>query len=119
MIRPSKQSEAQRVAAFAVALISSLPAAHADTITGAVLADMCVKHEPRASYYILGAVDAFNVRIGAPKRFCIPAGADLPSTYLTNTVCKFVVEHPDQQDLEAGVLVYRSLRDAYPCGRRR
>ena len=119
MTRPWKQSEDQRVAVFAVALIASLPPAHADTITGAVLADMCVSHEPRASYYILGAVDAFNVQIGAPKRFCIPTGAELPSTYLTNTVCRFVVEHQDQQDLEAGVLVYRSLREAYPCRRRR
>ena len=98
---------------------ASISSGRADAITGTVLADMCVKHEPRASYYILGAVDAFNVRLGAPKRFCIPRGAAIPSTHLANTVCKFVVEHPGQQDREASVLVYRSLRDAYPCGARR
>jgi hypothetical protein len=97
----------------------SLSPAHAAPVTGADLADMCVKHEPRVSYYILGAVDAFNVRIGAPKRFCIPADADIPSTHLTNIVCEYVVAHTADQDRDAGVLVYRSLRDAYPCGARR
>ena len=84
-----------------------------------MLADMCVKHEPRASYYILGAVDAFNVGIGAPKRFCIPGGAEIPGTHLTNIVCGYVVGHPGQQDRAAGVMIYRSLRDAFPCGARR
>lgn len=109
----------RRTAAVALMLAACLPSAHADTITGAVLADMCVKHEPRASYYILGAVDAFNVKLGGPKRFCIPTGADIPSLHLTNTVCGYVVAHTADQDRAAGVLVFRSLRDAYPCGVRR
>ncbi|MCW6510282.1 Rap1a/Tai family immunity protein [Lichenifustis flavocetrariae] len=100
-------------------LALSLSTSQADTITGAILADMCVKHEPRASYYILGAVDAFNVRLGAPKRFCIPKGSDIPADHLTNIACKYVVEHAAQREVEAGVLVYRSLRDAYPCAMRR
>ena len=43
MTLPSKQIEGQRLAVFDVALISSLPAARANTITGAVLADLCAK----------------------------------------------------------------------------
>lgn len=102
-------------AALAAVLVLEIHASQADPVTGADLADMCVKYEPRASYYILGAVDAFNVRIGAPKRFCIPVGAAIPSTHLTNIVCEYVVAHTADQDRDAGVLVYRSLRDAYPC----
>lgn len=106
---------AQIMILAAVASLATISDARADHMTGNVLSDMCTKRELVASYYVLGAVDAFNVNLGVRKRYCIPGGTDVTGNQLTNAACQYIAEHPTEQHLDAGILIFRSLVHAFPC----
>ena len=64
--------------------------------------------------YVEGAIDEFELMQNLEKRpECLPPG--LADDQAREAVVKYLVSHPENRELDASVLVYNALHDAWGC----
>jgi hypothetical protein len=64
--------------------------------------------------YVLGVVDALiSASVTTETTYCIPANAD--SDQLVRVVAKYLNDNPAKLNDPAGLLVTKSMLDAFPC----
>lgn len=63
--------------------------------------------------YVIGVVDAVE-RSGSGPRICVPEGAT--KGQLADVVLKYLEDHPERRNRDAGELVPEALHAAFPCG---
>jgi Rap1a immunity proteins len=69
--------------------------------------------------YLMGMSDLYSdmQRLGyVPWSICFPDNGRTDEQ-LADTVQKYLLEHPESRDVDAGGLVLRALTDAFPCRR--
>jgi len=113
----------RRLLWIAVALHASTLTAYASFFDGNGLHNLCKTSRAFANGYITGATDFNDMNMAAigedgkvvvPKKFiCIPPGTIVEQ--VTDVACKYLLDHPEERQLPAPVLVYKALLQAWQC----
>lgn len=99
------------------ALVIASPAMATDSghfIDGNNLQSLCRADRAYVTAYVVGATDAFNVTfVGQKKYICLPL--TITSTQLSDMLCKYVDDNPEQRHLPAGGISYGMLVKYFHC----
>ncbi|MGX5846913.1 Rap1a/Tai family immunity protein [Mesorhizobium sp. PL10] len=98
--------------------------ANANFFSGNQLHDFCTSSPAYARGYILGAVDMNGINLGVidqatgqsvigKKFICIPTGA--MDSQVGDLACRYLAAHPEDRQLPAPILIYRSLLEVWKC----
>lgn len=117
---PSIAGAAMRQSFIALIIILALQTAvqPATAIDGNRLHEDCAAPDElyargSALGYILGVYEHAALHPQSEVKFCTPSGATQGK--VRDTVCEWLVNHPDKRDRQAADLVVEALNEAWPC----
>lgn len=107
----------------AALLMCSTITAQANFLSGNDLHDFCTGSVPFARGYIMGVADLNDLNLGGvdlsgqtfvQRQFiCVPQG--VTGQQAGDVVCKYLVDHPEERQNPAALLVYKALLAAWRC----
>jgi hypothetical protein len=113
------------LAALGIAIIPQAHAQRSSTVNGTRLLQICESKRDAGicDAYINGVSDAITVyqqvakqsngAMVVPEAVCVPSSAT--GVALRQKVVEWLRQHGPDRNRQAGLLVYRALRDSYPC----